>query len=228
MDKLKFDKLIEQNPFASYSDLIFDDLFDKIITLELLPGTNINSTYISNTLDISRSPVQTAINKLVEERLLIKDEHKYPYIAQITVEDCLEMTQARIFIESYAGYLAAPIIKEKYLSKLKDLSNQYENIVMQSGAVGFEKCDQEFHSCVIEASENSYLIEMYEILQSRILRYRYYLRHKLGDEKLQKTLIKSVKSHKVICHALEMGLALVVRDELTRHNDAMRDVFAKW
>ncbi|MEJ8548693.1 GntR family transcriptional regulator [Brevibacillus borstelensis] len=228
METNKFHEKIKGQPFAVLSDLVYDFLLEMIITMKMLPGTRINEAQIAKQLEVSRSPIRTAIERLINERLVIKESGKNPFVALITPEDCLQITQARIVIESNASYLASQVIDRVNLEKLKKLALDYEKIVDNIELDGFETCDHEFHSCIVSASGNPYIIEMYNCIQSRVLRYRYYLRHRLGNHTLQKILKGSIKSHWAICYALEIGLPTVARDEVERHSDAMRDVFAKW
>ncbi|MGE7767446.1 GntR family transcriptional regulator [Peribacillus sp. NPDC096540] len=228
MEKEEFHEKVKENPFAALGGLVYDFLFDNIITMKILPGSRINEVKIAKELGISRSPIRTAIERLVNEQLIVKESGKYPFVALITPYDCLQITQARVFIESNASYLAAQAIDQANLEKLKMLALNFEKIVESIELNGFETCDHEFHSCIVNASGNPYIIEMYNCIQSRVLRYRYYLRHRLGNQTLQTILKGNIKSHRAICYAMEIGLPTMVRDEVARHSDAMRDIFARW
>ncbi|MET3322349.1 UNVERIFIED_ORG: DNA-binding GntR family transcriptional regulator [Peribacillus simplex] len=228
MEKEEFYEKVKENPFVALGDLVYDFLFDNIITMKILPGSRINEVKIAKELGISRSPIRTAIERLVNEQLIVKESGKYPFVALITPDDCLQITQARVFIESNASYLAAQAIDQANLEKLKMLALNFEKIVESIELNGFETCDHEFHSCIVNASGNPYIIEMYNCIQSRVLRYRYYLRHRLGNQTLQTILKGNIKSHRAICYAMEIGLPTIVRDEVARHSDAMRDIFARW
>lgn len=69
---------------------------------------------------------------------------------------------------------------------------------------------------------------MYDCISDRVLRYRYYLRHKLGNKELKVILQESIKAHSAIRHIMDIGLPSLARDELARHTDTMKNVFAKW
>lgn len=228
MDKLEFQKKVKENPFGVLGDLVYDYLFEKIITMQIFPGARLHEAQIANELGISRSPIRAAIDRLIEEKLVLKQSSKYPYIAPVTPEDWIQMTHARIIIESKAGYFAAQNIDDSTLERLKTLAAQYDAICETPDLKGFEQCDHDFHQTIVNACGNPYIIEMYNTIDYRVLRYRYNLRHRIPIEQLQGIIQKSSKSHWTLIFLLEKGLSMLVRDEIETHLDVMRDIFAKW
>lgn len=53
------------------SDVVFDQLFDQITRLELLPGTKISETDVAKSFGFSRQPVREAFTKLAGLNLLL-------------------------------------------------------------------------------------------------------------------------------------------------------------
>lgn len=227
MEANDFQKRIKKQPFAVLGDVVYTFLFESIITLKMLPGTKINEAKIAKDLGISRSPIRKAVDKLVEEQLIVKEDNKY-IVSLITPKDYLQITQARVFIESQASYLAAQVINEKELEKLKMLIVEFEKKIDDERVTGFEDCDHNIHSHIVNSCGNSYIIEMYNCIQYRVLRYRYSLRSRLSTSDLRSALKSSAKSHWGVYYALQQGLSSVARDEAAMHADAMRDVFAIW
>ncbi len=226
--KEELDKKLDDKPFSNLGDLIYEILHEKIITMEILPGSKINESQLADNLDLSRSPVRTAINRLADEKLINRVERKYPEVSSITPEDLLYITDARVFIESQAGYLAASIIDEDTVNELRQTAKEFEDIISHISLKDFEKCDHKFHSLIIESCGNPLIIEMYDCISDRILRYRHYLRHKLGNKELKVILQESIKAHSAICYAMDIGLSSLASDELARHSNTMKNVFTKW
>lgn len=225
IDKLK--KEIKKNPFASLNKLIYNFLFENIINLSILPGTKINESNLAKNLNISRSPIQIAINKLCDDQLIIKNKNK-KIVSSITSDDFLKITQARSFIEGSASYLSAKVISTDDLEFLKKCAAEFEEIVKDESLNNFETCDHNFHTTIVNACDNEYLIEMYNSVKYQILRYRYSLRHKVEREILRNLLQNTVKSHWTLYHSLKMGYSNTVKDEAMYHSDAMRDAFINW
>lgn len=110
--KEKMLKEKETNPFAVLSKLIYDGLYNEIITGKLLLDDKIIESQIAKNLNVSRTPVKMALNKLVEDGILEKGKGKELRVKKIRYEECLWLYEARLSIESKAAYLAAKRIKK--------------------------------------------------------------------------------------------------------------------
>jgi len=53
------------------SDVVFEELFDRIVRLELLPGTKISETDVAKSFGLSRQPVREAFTRLANLNLLL-------------------------------------------------------------------------------------------------------------------------------------------------------------
>ena len=77
MDIKKFNKIRSSNPFLPLSDIVYELLLRDIISFRLHPGARISENAISQELSISRSPVKTALEKLVDRRFAKITNNRY-------------------------------------------------------------------------------------------------------------------------------------------------------
>lgn len=227
MIKEAFLKLQHDRPLAVLSDLVYDALFNEIITIKLPPRTRLNEAQLASELGISRSPVNTAFQRLIDEQLLVKECNKAPCVAPVDPEDCLQICHARIGIEGYAAYLAAKKATDAELARLATLIAQYRQSIGGDDWLSAPQIDHKIHTLIVQASHNPYLIEMYKTVQSRILRYRCYLEYLMEKDDLRERMASQSKNHEAILHALTSGLSDAARAETALDIDAMRDVFVK-
>lgn len=226
MNKDEFNATLKNNPFINLSDLIYTSLREDIITMKLLPKAHINTAKLAQELEISRSPIQAAVRRLITEQLVVKEEKKFPSVSSVSKSDCMNLAKARSSLEGTAGYLTAKKINIETMQKLKDLASKYEQSVNSENFKDFENYDNDFHYTIIVSSENPYILEMYTIIQARLMRYRYFLHHSINKRIMKEILRDSIKSHWTICHLLENGIARGAKDELSNHSDSMRDILA--
>ncbi|WP_317855289.1 GntR family transcriptional regulator [Chakrabartyella piscis] len=222
------EQLQADNPFVPLNDIIYEELFQQIIQFRLLPNEKINEAKIAKDLGISRSPVHMAVSRLMEEKLVTKEAGKAPTVAPFYLADCLHLMRARTLLESEAGFLATSNMDGEQLAQLRALATQIEGLATDEHAEGFEFCDYEFHNLIVGCCGNPYILEMYEKIQPRLLYFRFYLRYHFGDDLLRLSVKEAVNSHRAICNAIELGLPTLVKDELSRHIDASKDMFMKW
>lgn len=227
MKKEDFKNLIKTNPFFNLGDAVYDFLVEDIITMKLPPNQRISESHIANELCISRSPVKMAIDKLIEEKLISKHDNKSLNISNVDPQDYLKICQARIAIEGNAAFLAATHINDDELRELDLLTKEYKLALSSPNMTNFEVVDHKFHSIIVSSSHNSYLIEMYNTIQSRILRYRYYIRLRLGENDLISLLKDDPKRHHAIFTAIKSGYSSVAKTEIEFHIDGMRDILVR-
>ena len=70
MDRQELIQYIKDHPFAVLSDLVYQYIVDAIVDVRFVPGSKINTKQISEELGISRTPVRTALERLVDEKLV--------------------------------------------------------------------------------------------------------------------------------------------------------------
>ena len=66
MERYELQRLMDQHPEAKLKDLVMQLLYQDIISLQLSPGTKLNTNQIAAQLGISRTPVSEAITGLTE------------------------------------------------------------------------------------------------------------------------------------------------------------------
>ena len=60
-----------QDTRKTSSDHVFDALFDRIVSLDLLPGSKISEAEIAKSFGVSRQPVREAFMRLADLNLLL-------------------------------------------------------------------------------------------------------------------------------------------------------------
>lgn len=173
MNIYKFQKLSNENPFCPINDVVYQYLSQEIITVRMAPGDSINVSNLAKTLEISRSPIQNALERLQNEGLVEKSAGKLLHVSSVTYEEYAQLIQFRRVIESEAAYYAAKKITVDALEKLRSLLSQ-----SISHADSWRKLcdiDQQFHQIIILSADNKYFKLAYESYKNMLLRYRYYV-----------------------------------------------------
>lgn len=88
------------------SDFVFNELTRRIVQLELAPGAALRETDIAAQLNVSRTPVREGLQRLVSEGLA-ETRGRSVYVAELTLQDAIELFQLREAIEPYATALCA-------------------------------------------------------------------------------------------------------------------------
>lgn len=81
------------------SDLVFEQLFDAIVTLRMLPGTKLSEAEIAKRFGVSRQPVRDAFNKLEAQDLLLIRPQKATQVRGFSMERIEHARFVRLAVE---------------------------------------------------------------------------------------------------------------------------------
>ena len=230
MDIKKFNKIRGNNPFLPLSDIVYELLLRDIISFRLQPGSKISENSISQQLDISRSPVKTALEKLVDHRFARIANNRY-YVSDFDAEYYKEICDFTMMIEPFAAKKAARNIKPEQLEELYRISDRLTQLYQEAYAsgkdFGFTKLlDQEmaFHYGVVKASGNSLISKLYEERKFEIWRFRGYLLYSRPEG-----FFNTVDTdHRLICDILKLGDGDLAAAVTKRHLHVSRDSIERY
>lgn len=217
----------DENPFVPSSEIVIRILRDHIVSHEIEPGTRLTQEQIADAMDMSRTPVREAFAELESEGFLAKDSHGYSvYI--MTLEDYSMLLELRSNLEQLAVRLACSqmggTVRRKLEHNISDSRKLLErahdawdidfNIIDGPNAERLcgELCrmDREFHTTVVEASNNKYLINTYRHLSPMIDFFR-------RTVFLPKASINMVDRHEKIYKAVRDRDEELAENRMRRH-----------
>jgi len=147
------------------------------------PSERIVEAKVAGTLGISRGPVREAIRMLIQDGLLVYNDG-FVKVYEPTVEDIIEIFQCRESLEALAVKLAINNLTEETTNKL--VKNLEETKKMVDQAPALKQLDQQFHTIIVEASKNKHLIQMLNMIKTKI----HYMRNSMVGATFYPTLLE--------------------------------------
>lgn len=209
----EFKQHVKEQPFAVLSDLVYEYIVDAIVDIRFVPGTKINTKQISEELGISRTPVRTALERLVAEKLVEQVGEKGFKVCQVNWRDCMELYDIREMVEGSAAYITANTITDAQLERLKQSILAAKKAREDRDALALFDADNQFHELIVCFSRNTYLIDMYKSLKPWIRRYQRAL-IAAGKYKYE---THNFDRHVVIYRALKSRYSIVAKEEMVGH-----------
>ena len=145
----------------------------RIMSAALPPGTSLNELGIAGALGISRTPVREAIRKLEQEGLAMRYPNRGAVVTKLSMKDVLEIWHLREILEPAACRLAAPRIDPEALSRIEKVLVELKG--REVGPEDYEtslRADTDLHGLVVEATGNTMLAQVLEMLNERIVQVR--------------------------------------------------------
>src|SRR5262245_8793175 len=151
----------------------YEEIKEKIITLYFLPGQYLNEAAISSLLDVGRTPVHQALQRLELEGLVEIMPRKGVVVLPDSISEIIKILESRAAVEAELAKAAAARISVEHGKELLALANATKNTRSGPGMDEFIACDRTFHRKLAEASGNSVLSDFAQQLHERSIRYWY-------------------------------------------------------
>ncbi len=207
------------------ADLVFDNLFDAIVSLELLPGTKLSEADIAKRFGVSRQPVRDAFNKLETQDLLLIRPQKATQVRGFSMERIAHARFVRLAVELEVVRSACSVWEPVHTEKLAANLAAQKDVVGQGRAEEFHRLDYEFHKLICDMGGHPMAFDTIQECKKKIDRLCVL---SLGRQSEAATLFGD---HTALAKALaarnETKAADVVRRHLGRIDDTIVQIHAK-
>jgi DNA-binding GntR family transcriptional regulator len=186
-------------------------LKEKIVTVDLPPGSVISEAYLMDELGLGRTPIREALKQLQTEDLVVVTPRRGMYVSDIAITDLIKIHEVRIEVEANCARLAAKRITPGQVDQIKNLVNQTIQARYDMGSL--ISIDRSFHSLIAEAADNKFLYKDWEYYYNLSLRIWYLVLNYLqpGDV--------GVDDHTDILTAIHMGDVQKADQHMREHID---------
>ena len=203
-------------PFKSLKDHVYHYISEKINDGSLLPETKINEKMIIDDLDISRTPVREALIQLAAQGYLENIPRRGFIVKQVDSRKAKEVYGLLGVLEGYAASLAADMMEQGDIRKLKDLYAKMKTSLETDDVRAYYAFQNQFHDVYIEKSGNRELIKQIRLLKRIFIRQTYTT--KAGEPSLKKVLEETNADHKTIIDLFEKKEAAKLEQYLRHHH----------
>jgi DNA-binding GntR family transcriptional regulator len=143
------------------ADLIAEYLRDRILDGSLAPSTSINETHLASQLEIGRSPVREAVQRLVQEGLLVSTRNRGTSVVELAPEDMEDVYMARRAIEREAARLVLRDDTTGLTAQLDAVIGDMSQALEQDKWHDVATADVKFHQTIVQAAGSPRLERMF-------------------------------------------------------------------
>ncbi len=184
----------------SLAEYAYASVKEKIIFHEFKGGDAIDELMLAKDLELSRTPVREAVQRLAQEGLLRIIPRKGVLVTELTLDLMRQVFEARSPCEVQIVRLAAKRATEDEIKEMSDALAEMNSLIPERRFKELLEADMKFHMALARAAKNRLLYEMFEKVYSLGLRFWYLaLLEKSVSEVRQEialhmTLLKAVKA----------------------------------
>lgn len=141
------------------TDVVYDYLYQEIVSVRLLPGTKISEAEIAKSFGISRQPVRDAFARLGNDGLLLVQPQKATEVKKFSERTIARARFVRAAIEVEVLRKAAACWDGSVLDEINENLTQQEVVVASADTDGFHRLDYEFHRLLCQAADAEFAFD---------------------------------------------------------------------
>jgi DNA-binding GntR family transcriptional regulator len=168
---------------------------EMIVTLELAPGQVISESDLAQHLDIGRTPLREALQRLAEDQLVEILPRKGIRITEITLRDQMALLETRRVLDRLVASRAARRADQGHREALRDCARAMHDAAETDQLDAFMEHDRRFDEIVAAAAQNPFATDALAPLHAHCRRFWYKFRAN-GDltqsARLHEQLMRSI------------------------------------
>ncbi|WP_158412415.1 GntR family transcriptional regulator [Ilumatobacter nonamiensis] len=206
----------------SLAERAYDEIRRMIIRLELAPGDVVREADLSAQLDMSRTPIREALQRLARDHFVTVIPRRGMFVSAIDVHELSMLYETRAIMEPYAARLATRRGTADDWAEMADLLEETRR--PGTPAVQLIELDRRCHEIIWRAAGNRFLTSTLDALYAQSDRLWHMYLADVAD------MADAVDEHAAIHDALERGDEDLVADLVEMHVNSfdaqVRDVVA--
>jgi DNA-binding GntR family transcriptional regulator len=171
---------------------------DKIITLELAPSAVIDEQALMRELELGRTPIREALQRLNAEGLVHIVPRRGMFVTDISITDLQKIFEVRTVLTGFCARLAAQRATTDQIAQMERVLRDLEQVQSGDYKVLID-IDRRFQRLMYQAAGNDILAESLDRLYDLSLRIWYLVLHQLGDVR------DAIEEHQQVAEALKAG-----------------------
>ncbi|MFJ8106047.1 GntR family transcriptional regulator [Streptomyces sp. NPDC096132] len=143
----------------SLAERAYRAIRDRLVMLEIRPGTPINEDQLGQSLGVGRTPVREALKRLQYERLIATYPRRGTFATDVNITDLAHISEVRQELEPLAAAQAARRATAADRATLTALLRELESADPRrpADAAGLMHLDLQVHRAIYAATHNPYL-----------------------------------------------------------------------
>jgi DNA-binding GntR family transcriptional regulator len=151
----------------------YDALREAIVRGDLAPDARLVEADLSTTFDMSRGAVRTALIRLEQDGLVVREPHRGARVRRVSDDEAVEILQARAVLEGLAARQAAERIDDGGVARLRVCVARQRELLEQGDLLGASDANADLHATLLELSGHATAVRLIHSLNARTVRYQY-------------------------------------------------------
>ncbi len=165
----------EEQSARSLIEHAYVQLRDDIVDGVLAPGEKLRVEHLKSRYGVSNGTLREAITRLVTDALAVAESQRGFRVADIAIEDFLDLTELRVHIETDALRLSIRHGDDVWRARLRSVFaelSDFEQPILPQNRKRWETLNYRFHETLISGHDSPWTIRILRTLSRHSERYR--------------------------------------------------------
>lgn len=145
-------------------------LRERILTLELAPGTDLDEETLAQECGVSRTPLREALIRLAADHLVVLLPNRGYAVAPLRLTDLPQFIEALAVNQGAVNALAAERRSELDLQRIEGEARRFDELLPRDGTDAVTEQNYLFHLAIGDASHNEFFAAAYRHLLDESIR----------------------------------------------------------
>jgi DNA-binding GntR family transcriptional regulator len=196
---------------VSRAESVYQLIKDKIMYGDFEPGMLLNEGGLAADLNVSKTPVREALNRLKYENLVDVVPYRGYFVTNLSARELRDLIELRIIMETSAAELAIKRATESQIKHLISLAEKgFENIESEEARKKFLEINADFHCYIAEMSGNQRIMDLTHHVTNQLQRV-------LFLDLKEYRISRMKEEHLEIAQMIEQRNTASVREVVLRH-----------
>jgi len=151
----------------------YDALRGAIVRGDLAPDARLVEADISSTFEMSRGAVRTALIRLEQEGLIVREPHRGARVRRVSDAEAVEILQARAVLEGLAVRQTAERIDDAGIERLQACLARQRELLELGDLLRASDANADLHAALLQLSGHGTALRLIRALNSQTVRYQY-------------------------------------------------------
>ena len=154
-------------PAATLAERVYAQIKQLIFDFQLLPGERFSESDLANRVQVSRTPLRQALQRLQREGFLLVFPKSGWQVAPLDFDTFDQLYDLRVLLEAHA---VARLCEMEQRPGLQDLADTWlvPAHERQTAFVAVDRLDEAFHTALVRATGNQEMVRVHEDITERI------------------------------------------------------------
>ncbi len=157
----------------SLTERAYGEIEAMIVTLRLRPGAAVSETELSQLLNIGRTPIREALQRLARERLVTILPRRGIIVSEINVNSQLRLLEVRREVERLIARSAARRATPDERKRFLQIAQTFTSSAKSNDEVSFMRVDREFNELSVAAARNEFAAGAMSLMHALSRRFWY-------------------------------------------------------